>query len=85
MPQQHCSISVIPLTGTKKVHMIKQIIENNTIKLDFFVHSAEVETFGTTTYSSAKTIEDTELIVEMYTELSSSNVLMLTGSWYATY
>ena len=65
--------------------MIKQIIEKNTIKLDFFVHSAEVEAFGTTIYSSAETLEDAQLNVEMHTESSSSNVLISTGSWYAAY
>ena len=75
----------ISLTGTRKVHMIKQIIENNAIKLDFFMYSAEVKAFGTTTYSFTETLEEAEFNVEMHTESSSSNVLISTGSWYATY
>ena len=74
-----------PLTGTRKVRTIKQIIKNNTIKFDFFEHSAEVEAFGNTTYSSTETLKDAEFNVEMHTESSSSNVLISTGSWYAAY
>ena len=51
--------------------MIKQIIENNTMKLDFFMHSAEVEAFGTTTYSFAETLEEAEFNVEIHTASSS--------------
>ena len=65
--------------------MIKRIFEKNTIKLDFFAHSAELEAFGTKTYSSAETLEDAEFEIEIYTELSSSKVSISTGSWYAAY
>ena len=51
--------------------MIKQIIENNTIKLDFFMHSDEVEAFCTTRYSFAETLEEAEFNVEIHTASSS--------------